>query len=61
LQTAEGSFFTAIMQDISERKRVKRRCDQANQSIEALIQASPLAITLDRDLNVRLGNPIAHL
>jgi PAS domain S-box-containing protein len=60
-QTAEGSFFTAIMQDISERKRVEEALRQANQSIEALIQASPLAIiTLDSDLNVRLWNPAAE-
>jgi PAS domain S-box-containing protein len=60
-KTGEGSFFTALMHDISQRKQTEEALREAKQSMETLIAASPLAIiALDLDLSVRLWNPAAE-
>jgi PAS domain S-box-containing protein len=60
-KTNEGSFFTAVMHEITQRKRVEEALREANQSLETLIKASPLAIiAFDLDLNIRLWNPAAE-
>ncbi|HOU13248.1 MAG TPA: PAS domain S-box protein [Anaerolineae bacterium] len=60
-KTGEASFFTALMQDITQRKQAEEALREAKQSIETLIKASPLAvIAVDLDLNVRLWNPAAE-
>lgn len=57
----EASFFTALMQDITERKHSEEALREAKQSMEALIKASPLAIVaMDLDQNTRLWNPAAE-
>lgn len=60
-KTGEGTFFTALMHDISQRRQSEEALREAKQSIEMLIQASPLAITaVDPDLKIRLWNPAAE-
>jgi len=60
-KTEEGTFFTALMRDITERRRVQEALREANQALEAVILASPLAIlALDSERNVRLWNPAAE-
>lgn len=60
-QTGEGSFFTALMHETTQRKQFEEALREAKQSVETLIQASPLAITaFDLDLTVRLWNPAAE-
>jgi PAS domain S-box-containing protein len=60
-KTGEGRFFTAIMNDIAQRKQFEEALREANQSLETLIKASPLAIVAyDLDLNIRLWNPAAE-
>jgi PAS domain S-box-containing protein len=55
------SFFTALMNDITQRKQFEEALREARQSIETLIVASPLAIiAVDLNLNVRLWNPAAE-
>ncbi|MGA7935905.1 MAG: PAS domain S-box protein, partial [Kovacikia sp.] len=47
--------------DITERKQAEEELRQTNQTLQALIQASPLAITvLDRQGRVKLWNPAAE-
>jgi len=60
-KTGEESFFTALMQDITQRKQFEEALREAKQSIETLIKASPLAIiAVDLELNVRLWNTAAE-
>jgi PAS domain S-box-containing protein len=60
-QTGEGSFFTALMHETTQRKQFEEALREAKQAVETLIQASPLAITaFDLDLTVRLWNPAAE-
>lgn len=47
--------------DITERKQAENRLQETNQALQALIQASPLAIAvLDRVGRVKLWNPMAE-
>lgn len=47
--------------DITERKHAEERLQATNQTLQALVQASPLAITvLDRQGRVKLWNPAAE-
>ena len=49
-------------QDITEQKQVEAQLKQTNQSLEALIEASPLAIVvIDSQALVRIWNPAAEL
>ena len=60
---AEGNFIMsrATSHDISERKKIVKALQVANETLQALIQASPVAIVaLDPDGNVRLWNPAAE-
>ncbi len=47
--------------DITDRKHAEEKLQETNQTLQALIQASPLAITvLDRQGRVKLWNPAAE-
>jgi len=47
--------------DISDRKRTQEALGETNQTLQALIQASPLAIiSLDRDSNLKTWSPAAQ-
>ncbi len=47
--------------DITERKRVEEALQETNQTLQALIQASPLAIiNLDADANLKMWSPAAE-
>ncbi len=60
-KTNEGAFFTALMVDITQRRQFEEALREAKQSIELLIEASPLAITaIDPDLKIRLWNRAAE-
>jgi PAS domain S-box-containing protein len=55
------SHFIAIKQDVTERKRAEEVLREVHDTLEAVIQASPMGITiLDGDGNVRLWNPAAE-
>ena len=57
----EISHFIAIKQDITERKRAEEALRDANDTLEAVIQASPMGISiLESDGNVKLWNPAAE-
>lgn len=57
----EISHFIAIKEDITERKRGEETLRQTTEMLQALIHASPLAITaLDPDGKVKLWNPAAE-
>jgi two-component system NtrC family sensor kinase len=63
LRDAEGNFIMsrATSYDISERKKIEKALQVANETLQALIQASPVAIiALDPDGKVRLWNPAAE-
>jgi PAS domain S-box-containing protein len=50
-----------FMRDITERKRVEEALREINDTLEAVIQASPMGITiLDSDGNVKLWNPASE-
>jgi PAS domain S-box-containing protein len=54
-------FLQGLALDITERKRAEDALRQTTQTLQTLIQASPLAIiTLDLDFNVSLWNPGAE-
>jgi PAS domain S-box-containing protein len=60
-QSGEGIFFTALMHETTQRKQFEEALREAKQSVETLIQASPLAIiAFDLDLTVRIWNPAAE-
>jgi two-component system, cell cycle sensor histidine kinase and response regulator CckA len=53
-------WAVVIARDISERQRAEWALKETNHTLEALIDASPLAIVFtDADLNVKLWNPMA--
>ncbi|MGB3400271.1 MAG: PAS domain S-box protein [Candidatus Deferrimicrobiaceae bacterium] len=59
----DGSFdhVDGLLLDISEPKRVEEELRASNQALEALIEASPLAImALDREGTVTLWNPASE-
>lgn len=50
-----------VMQDISERKRMEETLKQTNETLQAMIHASPLAIvSFDANGNVGMWNPAAE-
>ena len=54
-------FLQGLALDITERKRAEEALRQTTQTLQTLIQASPLAIiALDLDFNIRLWNPGAE-
>ncbi|HZK14302.1 MAG TPA: PAS domain S-box protein, partial [Desulfobaccales bacterium] len=54
-------FLQGLALDITERKQAEDALRQTTQTLQTLIQASPLAIiALDLDLNIRLWNPGAE-
>jgi len=55
------SHFIAIKQDVTERKRAEEALREIHDTLEAVIQASPIGITiLDSHGNVKLWNPAAE-
>lgn len=59
-QGAVGCVISAGL-DITERKQAERSLQETNQALQALIQASPVAITvLDRDGTVKRWSPAAE-
>jgi PAS domain S-box-containing protein len=53
--------YFATMKDITERKRAEEALRETTQTLQALVQASPLAIlTMDLQGNVRTWNPAAE-
>ena len=51
----------AIVRDISKRKRTEEALRETTQTLQALIQASPLPIIArDRDAKVKMWNPAAE-
>ncbi len=51
----------ALTAEIADRKRAQEALREANDTLEAVIQASPMGITiLDSDANVKLWNPAAE-
>jgi len=54
-------FYEGSLQDITERKRAQKQLQQINEQLQALIEASPLAIVaLDREGRVVGWNPAAE-
>jgi PAS domain S-box-containing protein len=54
-------FIQGLAQDITERKETEEALRETTQTLQTLIQASPLAIiVLDRDFTIRLWNPGAE-
>jgi PAS domain S-box-containing protein len=63
VQDQEGEFLLlqGLALDITERKRAEAALRETTQTLQALIQAAPLAIiALDRDFEIRLWNPEAE-
>ncbi|MDE3244316.1 MAG: PAS domain S-box protein, partial [Nitrospirota bacterium] len=57
----ERTFYTAILRDITERQRTEGLLRQTNETLSALIDASPLAIAmLDVEGNAQVWNPAAE-
>ncbi|MGE4560129.1 MAG: PAS domain-containing protein, partial [Desulfobulbus sp.] len=57
----EVAFVGQHLRNIEEKHRVEEALSGANQMLEAIIEAAPLAlIALDHDLNLRLWNPAAE-
>ncbi|MBI2458383.1 MAG: PAS domain S-box protein, partial [candidate division NC10 bacterium] len=60
-QVGHRTFSTAISRDITERKRTEEALREAKETLQALIQASPLAIlAIDPAGNVRMWNRAAE-
>ncbi|MDD2464255.1 MAG: PAS domain S-box protein [Desulfobulbus sp.] len=54
-------FVGQYLRNIDEKRRVEEALSGANQKLEAIIEASPLAIiALDHDVNLTLWNPAAE-
>lgn len=61
MQLGPQKMFTGIVRDITERQRTETMLRETNEALQALIQASPLAImTLDLAGNVQLWNKAAE-
>ena len=59
--TGKPKYFVAVVDDITERKKVEEALWETNHTLQALIEASPLAIiTLDLDGTVKSWNPAAQ-
>ncbi len=59
--TGKPKYFVAVVDDITERKQVEEALRETNHTLQALIEASPLAIiTLDLDGTVKSWNPAAE-
>jgi PAS domain S-box-containing protein len=60
-KTGTGAFFTGVIRDITERKRMEGVLQETHESLRALVQASPLAtFTIDPDGKVTMWNPAAE-
>ncbi len=54
-------FFTGIVRDIGERKRTQEMLRHTNQTLQSLIETSPLAIiAVDSEMTVTTWNPAAE-
>lgn len=66
VRVSKGSYFgqevvIALAQDITERKQFEATLQETNRTLESLIQASPLAITMmDPECRIQLWNPAAE-
>lgn len=59
--SGKPKYFVAVVDDITERKEMEEALRETNHTLQALIQASPLAIiTLDLDGKVTTWNPAAE-
>ena len=57
----DHTFYTAILRDITERQRTEGLLRQTNETLSALIDASPLAIAmLDMEGKAQVWNPAAE-
>ena len=62
MELEEHKYILAFDRDISERKRGEEALREAHQTLQALIQAAPLAIfVLDLEGKIKLWNPAAEL
>lgn len=66
VRVSKGVYFghevvIALSQDITDRKRFEAVLQETNRTLESLINASPLAITvMDQECNIELWNPAAE-
>ncbi|HEY6953451.1 MAG TPA: PAS domain S-box protein, partial [Bacteroidota bacterium] len=66
VRVTKGMYFgedviIALAQDITERKKFEAAIQQTNRTLESLIKASPLAITvMDPECRIQLWNPAAE-
>lgn len=59
--SGKPKYFVAVVDDITERKQMEEALRETNHTLQALIEASPLAIiTLDLDGKVKSWNPAAQ-
>ena len=60
-QVADDRYYTAIIRDITDRKRAEEELRSSSDTLQALINSSPLAIiTFDKDGNIGMWNPAAE-
>jgi len=60
-QVAEDRYYTAIIRDITDRKRAEEELRSSSDTLQALIHSAPLAIvTFDKDGNIGRWNPAAE-
>ena len=66
IRISKGTYFgkevaIALAQDITQRKRFELALQETNRTLESLINASPLAITvMDQQCRIQLWNPAAE-
>jgi PAS domain S-box-containing protein len=61
MELEDHKYILAFDRDISERKRSEEALQEAHQTLQALIQAAPLAIVvMDAEGKVRMWNPAAE-
>jgi len=61
IESAQGDLYVSIVRDITERKQAEEALHEANQMLEAVVQASPLSIlVLNKDGSIRRWNPAAE-
>jgi len=59
--SGQALYFDGMIEDITERKRAEEALRETSQTLQALVQASPLPIIiLDSQANVKLWNPAAE-